>query len=370
MGIQTVSQALDYEGRGSPYGFKNRIINGAMVIDQRNAGASTTPAATYTLDRWLGIQAGAASKYSVQQNVGSVTPPNGFTKYAGITSLSAYAVTSADYYQLKQLIEGYNVADLNWGTTSASSITVSFWVRSSLNGSFGFVVAWGGTSANQRAYPVLYTISATNTWEYKTITIPGDTTMAGGGFETSNNTGIQIRFSLGGGTTNAGPSGAWAGTNYQTVVGDTSVVGTNGATFYITGVQLERGTQATAFDYRPYGTELALCQRYYEKSFSLGTKPIQNVGSTSGTLLASNYIGTASAIVASTGFMVSKRVVPTTITTYNPFAASAGWSRSGSGDFAASDYATGENSIGLRVDGATSTTSGNMSIHWSVEAEL
>ena len=247
------------------YGFKNRIINGAMVIDQRNAGASVTPTSgQYTLDRWSAIQAGATSKFSAQQNAGSVTPPAGFTKYLGITSLSAYAVTSSDYYQLKQILEGYNVADLNWGTASANSITVSFWVRSSLSGSFGLSIKWGGSSANQRSYPILYTISATNTWEYKTIIIPGDTTMAAGGFETGASSGIQIQFSLGGGATNAGPSGSWAGANYQTVVGDTSVVGTNGATFYITGVQLEKGSTATSFDYRPYGTEFDLCRRYFE----------------------------------------------------------------------------------------------------------
>ena len=250
-------------------GHRNRIINGAMVIDQRNAGASVTPNNAYTLDRWNGIQT-TASKFSVQQNAGSVTPPAGFTKYLGITSLSAYAVTSSDYYQLKQAIEGHNVADLNWGTASANSITVSFWVRSSLSGSFGLSIKWGSSSANQRSYPILYTISATNTWEYKTIIIPGDTTMAAGGFETGASSGIQVQFSLGGGATNAGPSGSWAGTNYQTVVGETSVVGTSGATWYVTGVQLERGSAASSFEYRSYGAELALCQRYCFALISTG----------------------------------------------------------------------------------------------------
>lgn len=249
----------------SPYtGFRNRIINGGMTIDQRNGGASVTPATTaYTLDRWQAIQT-TASKFSVQQNAGSVTPPPGFTNYFGVTSLSSFAVGAADYYQFKQLIEANNATDLNWGTANAQSVSVSFWVRSSLTGNFGLILAWGSNSANQRSYPILYSISSANTWEYKTITIPGDTTMAAGGFGVGTSAGIQVRFSLGGGATNAGTSGSWATINAQSVTGDTSVVGTNGATFYITGVQLEKGSTATPFEFRSYGQELALCQRYYQ----------------------------------------------------------------------------------------------------------
>jgi len=244
-------------------GFRNRIINGDMRIDQRNAGASVTGYVFYTLDRWIAIQAGTTNRFSVQQNAGAVTPPVGFTNYLGVVSLSAHSLVAGDYYQIKQSIEGFNVADFDWGTANARSITVSFWVRSSLTGDFGVVVSWGSSGANQRAYPILYSITSANTWEYKTITIPGDTTMAAGGFETGNGGGVQLRFSLGGWATSAGTSGSWAAANFQTVIGDTSVVSTNGATFYITGVQLEEGTVPTPFEHRPYGTELALCQRYY-----------------------------------------------------------------------------------------------------------
>ena len=249
----------------SPYvGFRNRIINGGMTIDQRNAGASVTITTTnpYMVDRWQAIST-ELSKYSFQQNAGSVTPPSGFSKYLGVTSLSAYSVGAADFFQVKQIIEGNNIADLAWGTANAQAVTLSFWVRSSLTGNFGFVLSWGSSSANQRAYPILYAISSANTWEYKTITIPGDTTMPAGGFETGAGGGFQLRFGLGGGATNAGASGSWATANYQTVTGATSVVGTNGATFYITGVQLEKGSTATPFEFRSYGTELGLCQRYY-----------------------------------------------------------------------------------------------------------
>jgi hypothetical protein len=242
-------------------GFKNRIINGAMVIDQRNAGASVTPTTTgYTLDRWrAGITVG--SKFSVQQ---SSTAPNGFTKSALITSLSAYSVSSGDILSFQQFIEGNNTADLGWGTASAATVTLSFWVRSSLTGTFGGALS--NNDAN-RSYPFTYTISAANTWEQKSITIAGDTS---GTWETGNLIGIQIRFGLGVGSTYSGTAGAWSGSNFFSATGATSVVGTNGATFYITGVQLEKGSTATSFDYRPYGTELALCQRYYQKTLSTG----------------------------------------------------------------------------------------------------
>jgi hypothetical protein len=240
-------------------GFKNRIINGAMMIDQRNAGASVTPNGTYTLDRFA-AQLSQSSKYTVQQNAGSVTPPTGFSNYLGVTSSSAYSITSSDFFFIQQHIEGFNTADLAFGTASASTVTLSFWVRSSLTGTFGGSLR---NSAANRSYPFSYTISSANTWEQKSITIAGDT--SGTWIGATNGIGINVSFSLGMGSTYSTTAGAWATGNYASVTSATSVVGTNGATFYITGVQLEKGSTATSFDYRPYGTELALCQRYYQK---------------------------------------------------------------------------------------------------------
>ena len=236
---------------------KNRIINGAMVIDQRNAGASVTPTAgQYTLDRWT-FQLSASSKLTAQQNAGSVTPPAGFTNYLGIVSSSAYSVGSGDYFSVRQIIEGYNIADLAWGTANAKTVTLSFWVRSSLTGTFGGVL----TNSNySRSYPFTYTISSANTWEQKSVTVTGDTS---GTWQTTTSAGINVEFGLGVGSTYSGTAGAWAGAAYDSATGAVSVVGTNGATFYITGVQLEEGSTATSFDYRSYGTELQLCQRYY-----------------------------------------------------------------------------------------------------------
>jgi hypothetical protein len=247
-------------------GMVNRLINGDFRIDQRNAGASVTPTVQgqYTLDRWNSYIT-QASKYSIQQNAGAVTPPVGFPNYAGITSLSSYSVTSTDGFALQQRIEGFNVADLGWGTANAQTVTLSFWVRSSLTGTFGGSFY---NSAANRFYPFSYTISSANTWEQKSITVVGDTT---GTWLTTNGVGVLVSFGLGAGATLSQTAGAWTTSAAITSTGATSVVGTNGATFYITGVQLEKGSTATSFDYRPYTTELQLCQRYYQQYTGTGT---------------------------------------------------------------------------------------------------
>jgi hypothetical protein len=277
------------------FGFKNRLINGAMMIDQRNAGASVTLGAVnpqYTLDRWA-IQASQASKISVQQNAGSVTPPVGFTKYLGVTSLSAYSVGSGDYYSARQSIEGFNVADLAWGTANAKTVTLSFQVYSSLTGTFGGSLC---NDAFNRSYPFTYTISAANTWTTISVTIAGDTT---GTWLTNNGQGIIVTFGLGVGSTYSGTAGSWQASGLLSATGATSVVGTNGATFYITGVQLEKGSTATSFDYRPYGTELSLCQRYYQR----------NTG-TADTVVMAGCVYTTGNFYGSYPFKVSMRSSP------------------------------------------------------------
>ena len=244
-------------GAGNATNFKNRIINGAMMIDQRNAGASVTPVnAQYLVDRFSALLT-QASKFTAQQNAGSVTPPAGFTNYLGMTSTSAYTVGSGDAFGVLQKIEGYNVADLNWGTANAKTVTLSFWVRSSLTGTFGGALLNNDVT---RSYPFSYTISSANTWTQISVTITGDTT---GTWLTTNGLGIQVHFGLGVGSTYSGAAGAWAGAYYLSATGATSVVGTNGATLYITGVQLEVGSSATGFEFRDYGRELILCQRYF-----------------------------------------------------------------------------------------------------------
>jgi len=278
---------------------RNRIINGAMTIDQRNAGASFSSSANgaYNLDRFYNQNNSGGTRFSVQQNAGSVTPPDGFRNYLGVTSTSAYTVGSTDVIAIGQKIEGFNTADLAFGTASAKTITLSFWVRSSLTGTFG-----GSVSNNDgnRFYAYTYTISAANTWEYKTVNITGDLT---GTWNTTNGAGIQLLFNLGTGATYSGAAGSWTSSAFYAPTGATSVVSTNGATFYITGVQLEVGTQATSFEYRQYGTELALCQRYFYKTFGQSTAPANGVSYTNG-------IGVPTGVAYTTGALRNVTVFP------------------------------------------------------------
>jgi hypothetical protein len=247
------------QGTAGAMAFRNRIINGDMRIDQRNAGGVVTAGAgnTFYTDRWTSFVS-QASKFTGQQNAGSVVPPAGFTNYLGVTSTSSYSVLAGDEFIMRQIIEGFNTADLAWGTANAKAITFSFWVRSSLTGTFGGALRNDG---NNRSYPFSYTISSANTWEMKSITIPGDTT---GTWLTNNGRGIQFIFSLGAGTDRVSPANAWNSTNHISVPNATSVVGTNGATWYITGVQFEKAEAATSFEHRPFGTELAMCERYFQ----------------------------------------------------------------------------------------------------------
>ena len=294
MALTLVSASMQ-EPTAQYTGFKNRIINGAMQIDQRNSGASVTPNNSYTLDRWTTTNS-QTSKFTVQQDAGAVTPPVGFTDYLGVTSSSAYSVLAGDYFGVVQIIEGFNVADLGWGTANASPVTLSLWVRSSLTGTFGGSIRNG---SGNRSYPFTYTITSANTWEQKSITIVGDTT---GTWATNNTNGMSISFGLGAGSTFSGTANAWGAGNFISATGATSVVGTSGATFYITGVQLEKGSTATSFDYLDYGCSLIQCQRYYYRQ-----KPSINVR------FCSSYNATTTSAVGVLQLPVTMRTAPSAL---------------------------------------------------------
>ena len=238
----------------SPYVLKNRIINGAMQINQRAFSGAPPSDTAYTLDRWSARQS-AGSKFTFAQ---SSTAPSGYINSLLVTSSSAYSISSGDYFAVVQPIEGLNISDFAWGTASAKTITLSFQVYSSLTGTFGGALS---NSASNRSYPFTYTISSANTWTSISITISGDTS---GTWLTTNGVGVYVYLGLGVGSTYSGTAGSWSGGTYLSATGATSVVGTSGATFYITGVQLEIGSTATPFERRLYGQELVNCQRYYE----------------------------------------------------------------------------------------------------------
>ena len=347
---------------------KNRIINGNMVIDQRNAGASVTQnlGDVFPVDRW-NITGTVTSKFTAEQNAASVTPPAGFANYLGMTSSSAYTVGAAETFVVRQKIEGFNTADLSWGTASAKAVTLSFWVRSSLTGTFGGALV---NSNSSRCYPFSYTISVANTWEQKTVTIEGDT--SGTWVGATNAIGINVSFSLGTGSTYSSTAGAWTGSVALSATGATSVVGTSGATFYITGVQLEAGSSATEFEHRQYTTELQLCQRYYEAlSANASSAP------SAGGFFAIGVCETAARVQPYYTFKVSKRATPSTTlsaigtfgirSTSSSVVCTSGGFGSSNNAFAQGEFNNGGG--GLVAGGAAWLTNhtGAATIEWSAE---
>ena len=296
--------------------WRNRIINGAMMIDQRNAGASVsinTAANTYAIDRWRGYGTNSAGVFTMQRS--SSAPPSGFTNFLRVTVTTADSSLSAtDFYAFSQPIEGLNIADLGWGSANAQTVTLSFLVRSSLTGTFTGSI--NANPASGASYVFTYTINSANTWEYKTITISGPTS---GTFPTDNTTGFSVWYSLAlGSDSTTSTVGSWQAAGKWGSSSAVNAMATLNATFDVTGVQLEKGSTATSFDYRPYGTELALCQRYYFKTFAQGTAPAQNAG-----LVGSipSWIGGGS-FNAVVNFPAVMRATPT-IVAFNPSAANS-----------------------------------------------
>jgi hypothetical protein len=353
----TFNDASLQPAAASPYGLKNKIINGAMVIDQRNAGASVSATtSSWSVDRWQAY-ASQTSKYTIQQ---SSTAPTGFANSLLVTSSSAYSVTSTDIFFIRQIIEGYNIADLGFGTANAKTITLSFWVRSSLTGTFGGAL----TNDSNRAYPFTYTISAANTWEQKTVTLTADTS---GTWGSTNNAGLAVIFSFGAGSTRQGTAGAWTGTNYYGATGETSIVGTSGATFYITGVQLEQNTSATPFERRLYNAELANCQRYYEKTYNTDVAPATNTGI--GAISTVAYGAYSNRPFLGIQFKVSKRANPT-VTLYSTSGVSGKIEGPSTVDYTAGTQYIGNQAFQVYQSQTTSTTNGDYYIHFTASAEL
>lgn len=335
-----------FSGVASPpnsMGFRNRIINGNMVIDQRNAGAAVTANGAYPLDRFVvAINSGSQS---VQR---STVAPAGFVNSLAWTVTTGGAPSAATQNSIRQVIEGFNVADLAFGTASAAAVTLSFWVRSSVTGTFSGSVLNGGYT---RSYVYTYTINSANTWEYKTVAIAGDTT---GTWATDNTAGFRVTFDTGSGSNFNGTAGAWNAGEFYRASGANSIAGTTGATFYITGVQLEAGTNASAFEQIDYGRELIMCQRYFVKTY--GQSVAVPTNSSGGFLRTRSFSGTYSAFVWL--LPVSMRTAPTAVIYNQNTSAVNSWRNlDASTDAAANVSTTGEQSITVEssalVAGAT-----------------
>jgi hypothetical protein len=300
MALTQVSQAMGGTGTSSvaasltnTFGFKNRIINGDMRISQRFGTSNNNNSGyAYTLDRFVAN----SIPFNCAQNLNNITPPKGFTKYLGFQTSVPTALSAGSYPGVSQAIEGYNMADFGWGTTNAIPATLSFWVYSSVTGT------WGGTiydAAFNYTYVFTYSIPVANTWTYVTLTIPAPTS---GTFNTDNTQAAKIYWSMGCGSTYSGTAtGAWQVGGYLGATGTVSISNTNNATFYITGVQFEAGTQATSFDFRDYGRELILCQRYYQKI----TNGVVDRG------IGVGFFYTSSVMVSQIPFQVNMRSSPT-----------------------------------------------------------
>jgi len=332
--------------------FRNRIINGAMVLDQRNAGASVTVNNNqqFPVDRFL-VQSSTSTQFTAQQ---STTAPTGFYNSLLITTSSANA---SAFNAVWQRIEANNTNDLGLGTASASTFTVSFWVRSSVTGTFSFYIQ---NNASTYSYVTTYTISVANTFEYKTITVVGPTA---GTWLTTNNCSMQVQWSLGGTGGTTSTLGSWQSGNFYNATGATGISNTASATFYITGVQLEAGTTASPFEYRQYGTELALCQRYFQKTFPPSTVPANNTGN-DGAFMGMGLMGSNSEPITNWYFPVQLRTTPT-VTLYNPGSGTAGnWGNGGN---------TGSTARTVRSTAniATIDNSGNTlssGVQWNIQA--
>ncbi len=306
--------------------FRNRIINGDMRIDQRNAGAITTGTTSlvHPVDRFASYVS-TDGTMTFQQ---SSTAPAGFNNsVVATTTVADTSLAAGQRAIFLQRIEGYNIADFGWGTANAKTVTLSFWVRSSLTGTFG-----GALTDTTRAYPFTYTISSANTWEQKSITISGDTS---GSWNSTNGWGVQVAFGLGVGSTFNGTAGVWVNGDLNSATGAVSVIGTLNATWYITGVQLEVGTAATAFERRPYGTELQLCQRYCYVIRYTGS--LSQIGMMTAQSSASAFLGiylpttprvNPTGITASSGTCVNTYAANSNVTSTS-IAIGSGWTSAG-----------------------------------------
>jgi hypothetical protein len=332
--LQTGAVETALTNNGTSFGFKNRIINGAMMVDQRNAGASVTGNDNYSADRFK-LSLNGTGNLSGQQVTDA---PVGFAYSSKISVATAdSSLTTNEFYNLRHAVEGYNISDLGWGNTGAQSVTLSFWVKSSVIGSYvvRFINAGGTTS-----YPVYYNINSVNTWEYKTITIPGPTS---GSWDKAIGVGLELTFQFGSGPTYTGATpNTWNTVSaYQNSAfnGTNNFLATNGATWQITGVQLEKGSTATAFEFRSIGQELALCQRYFYRIDNTGATNVNAVG-----------VGSMLSVFSSTrAFGIFKTAVPMRT---NPTMTYANMNVF-TGGFAANPTVTG---IGVYAPAGTSST--------------
>jgi hypothetical protein len=309
-------------------GYRNVVINGAMQVHQRGTStAGITTGGYYTADRYnLYINSLGTWTQSVENDAPT---GSGFRKSLKMLCTTADASPSAnDYIMVEQSIEGQNVQQFLKGTSSAKPFALSFWVKSNVTGTY-IAELFDSDTAGARLVSASYTISASATWEKKTIIFPADTT---GLFDNDTAASLTVEFWLGSGSAYASGTlnNAWAAANSSNrAVGQTNLASATSNYWQVTGVQLEAGAVATPFEFEQISTTLAKCQRYYEKTYDIGTAP--GTATFNGMFTAGMTTNTANNLIVPVRFKVEKRTAPT-MTAYRPsdgVAGSWGYSRSG-----------------------------------------
>ena len=347
----------------SPF-FRNRIINGDMRIDQRKGGGAQTinsTANTFTVDRFYGTGQSTDGVFTVQRHPDA---PAGFANSAKITVTTADAsIGATQSYYFGQAIEGNNIADLNWGSANAKNIAVSFYVKSNVTGNFSSVIR---NIDGTRCYPSTFTVNSSNTWEYKTVTISGNTS---GTWATSNNTGILFLISLGAGSSVTGTSNAWTSSSVFGVTGQANLISTLNGTMYITGVQLEPGNTSTSFERRTYGLEIDMCSRYYQKSYpiDMAVGTVTRAGTVNWNWGAMTSYGTATI-----AFPIRMRSSPTMVN-FDPDSTNTVGGRYWNGSAEVQWTGSLSGFVGNDVSGsmnADGTSRSNMLFNWLADAEI
>lgn len=358
-----------YNG-GQLAGLRNKVINGSMVVNQRGPSALTTSPGTATffnstkmLDRWT-YWAATPAVFSVTQSTDvPATEPNLYYSQRLTVTTADVVIANNNGFSMAHIIEGYAAR-----TLVNKTFTISFWVRSSVTGTYCLSLYNGSWPSTDESYVATYVVNAANTWEYKTITVIDGLPTTGVYWDWTSGPGLTLAWSLGtGGQFQTGSPGVWTTDWGLATIDQVNAVGTIGNIFALTGVQVEVGSVATPFEHRPFHLELALCQRYYEKSFPYATAPAQNVASTLGAPAATGQV-LNQAFSTAVRFAVTKRRAPT-MTLYSPNAASANWATVAGVTPTAATANIGDS--GFIATGDTAVTAGSLySIHWLANAEL
>lgn len=345
----------------------NILINSSMEIDQVNEGAAvslTTGANFYVIDNWSAGITNASAVVTAQRVVDA---PPGFTNSLKITVSTGGAVVAGSYIQMYQLIEANNITQVDFGDAGAKTLSLSFWVKSSI-GSYTMCGVLRNSTIN-RTYPFNISITSPNTWEQKSIIIPADT--AGAWVTTGTGVGASIALVPATGSTFQGTANTWAGSNLLGTSSCTNtILSTNGATFQVTGVKLEISPSVTTYLRKSFLTELIECQRYYEKSYDLGTVAGGITGT--GITVMPTWSATNGIYIMPVGMRVTKRTTPT-VTIYSPTTGASGRINNftgGSADVIATAANIGTNQFFINPNALTPANGNRLEAHWTADSRL